>query len=101
MDSSAANGTNGHMQGWKTVIVRLPRGQLPSKAERMLIEALLIGISDHGAGAPSCATARMVASSNRQSVAAAVAAGILAIGDEHGGAGTPCMENIATCVERV
>ena len=123
------NGTNGSMQGWRTAIVAsapgsirirgydtvslmqrgsfadviylLHRGELPTKAQRRLIEALLIAISDHGAGAPSCAVARMVASSNRQSVAAAVAAGVLAIGDEHGGAGAPCMEEIADCLDRV
>lgn len=119
---------HGSLPGWKTAIVRteenniwirgydtvtlmrrgsfadviflLHQGRLPTRPERRLIEALLIGISDHGAGAPSCATARMVASSNRQSVPAAVAAGVLAIGDEHGGAGSPCMELIADCVAR-
>ena len=34
----------------------------------------------------SCATARLAASGNRQSLSAAVAAGLLAVGDEHGGA---------------
>jgi citrate synthase len=82
------------------VIFLLHCGRLPKRAERELLEMLLIGISDHGAGAPSCAAGRLVASSNRQSIAAAVAAGVLAIGDEHGGAGTPCMEMIARCVER-
>jgi len=52
------------------------------------------------AGAPSCATARLAASGNRQSLSAAIAAGILAIGDEHGGAGSACMELIATGVGR-
>lgn len=83
------------------VICLLHRGDLPKPAERRLIEAVMIGISDHGAGAPSCAAGRMVASSNRQSVAAAVGAGVLAIGDEHGGAGAPCMELIAACAEQV
>jgi citrate synthase len=36
----------------------------------------------------------LAASGNRQSLSAAVAAGILAIGDEHGGAGSACMEMI-------
>jgi len=126
--ASSRNGVDGALRGWRTAIVHsdeeniwirghdtvslmrrgsfvdviflLHRGRLPSRAERRLIEAVMIGISDHGAGAPSCATGRMVASSNRQSAAAAVAAGVLAIGDEHGGAGTPCMELIASCIER-
>jgi citrate synthase len=65
----------------------LHRGRLPDERERRLIDAILTSVSDHGPGAPSCATARLVASGNRQSISAAIAAGILAIGDEHGGAG--------------
>ena len=48
-----------------------------------------------GSGAPSCAAARLAASGNRASLSAAVGAGILTIGDEHGGAGSNCMELIA------
>ena len=33
--------------------------------ERRLLDAMLIGVADHGAGAPSCATARLAASGNR------------------------------------
>jgi citrate synthase len=76
-------------------IVLLHRGTLPSAGERRLLDAILIGVADHGAGAPSCAAARIAASANRQSIPAAVAAGVLTIGDEHGGAGGACMEMIA------
>ncbi len=76
-------------------IVLLHVGRLPSPAERRLLDAILIGVCDHGAGAPSCAAARLVASGNRQSVSAAIAAGVLTIGDEHGGAASNCMELIA------
>ena len=69
----------------------LHRGRLPSAGERQLLDGVLVGVSDHGAGAPSCATARLAASGNRQSFSAAIAAGILAIGDDHGGAGEGCM----------
>ena len=72
----------------------------PSPAERRVVDAILIGSADHGAGAPSCAAARLAASGNRQSVSAAIAAGVLTIGDEHGGAGTACMELIAAGLER-
>ena len=68
-------------------IFLLHRGRLPSRDERALLDAILTGLADHGPGAPSCAAARLVASGNRQSLSAAVAAGVLAIGDEHGGAG--------------
>ena len=82
------------------LIFLLHHERLPSDAERRLIDALLIGSADHGAGAPSCAAARLAASGNRQSVSAAIAAGVLTIGDEHGGAGERCMELIAAGLER-
>ena len=78
----------------------LHRGRLPDPAESRLLNAILISGADHGSGAPSCATARLAASGNRQSYSAAVAAGVLAIGDEHGGAGSVCMEIIAAGLER-
>jgi citrate synthase len=81
-------------------IFLLHQGRLPNESERRLLDAILIGVADHGSGAPSCATARLVASGNRQSLSAAVAAGILAIGDEHGGAGSACMELIEEGVGR-
>jgi citrate synthase len=76
-------------------IFLLHRGQLPTPAERGLLDAILTAVADHGAGAPSCAAARLAASGNRQSLSAAVAAGLLAVGDDHGGAGSGCMEMIA------
>jgi citrate synthase len=76
-------------------IMLLHQGRLPSPGERRLLDALLIGVADHGAGAPSCAAARLAASGNRSSISSAIAAGILAIGDDHGGAGSNCMELIA------
>jgi citrate synthase len=81
-------------------IFLLHRGRMPQPAERALLDAILCGVADHGSGAPSCAAARLAASGNRQSLSAAVAAGILAIGDEHGGAGSACMELIGAGVER-
>jgi citrate synthase len=76
-------------------IFLLHQGRLPSEQERALLDAILTAVADHGAGAPSCAAARVAASGNRQSLSAAVAAGILAVGDDHGGAGSGCMEMIA------
>jgi citrate synthase len=76
-------------------IFLLHQSRLPTPSERRLLNAILVGVADHGSGAPSCATARLAASGNRQSLSAAVAAGILAIGDEHGGAGSACVELIA------
>src|SRR5580704_15495439 len=80
-------------------IFLLHRGRLPNYGERRILNAILIAVADHGAGAPSCAAARLVASGNRQSASGAIAAGVLAIGEEHGGAGSACMEMIAAGVE--
>jgi citrate synthase len=81
-------------------IFLLHSGRLPDERERRLLDAILTASADHGSGAPSCATARLAASGNRQSYSAAVAAGILAIGNEHGGAGELCMEMIAAATKR-
>jgi citrate synthase len=80
-------------------IYLLHQGRLPTQAERRLLDAILIGVSDHGPAAPSAAAARMVASGNRQSLEACVAAGVLAMGDAHGGAAYECMQMIAQGIE--
>jgi citrate synthase len=76
-------------------IFLLHSGRMPSKEEGKLLDAILISSADHGPGSPSAATARLACSGNRGSVSSAIAAGILAIGDQHGGAGMACMEVIA------
>ena len=81
--------------GFVDTIFLLHSGRLPSAGERRLLDAILVGVADHGPGAPSCAAARIAASGNRQSLSAAIAAGVLAIGDEHGGASEGCMQWIA------
>lgn len=80
-------------------IYLLHQGRLPTPDERRLVDAILIGVSDHGPAAPSAAAARIVASGNRQSLEAAIAAGVLAIGDAHGGAGYECMQMIGAGLE--
>jgi citrate synthase len=85
--------------GFTETIFLLHQGRLPKAGEKRLLDAVLVAVADHGAGAPSCAAARLVASGNRQSLSAAIAAGVLAIGDEHGGAGSACMELIAAGLE--
>jgi citrate synthase len=86
--------------GFVDTVFLLHKERLPTVGERRLLDAILVAVADHGAGAPSCAAARLAASGNRQSLSAAVAAGILAIGDEHGGAGSACMEMIAGGLDR-
>jgi citrate synthase len=81
--------------GFVETVFLLHRGRLPGPGERRLLDAILVGVADHGPGAPSSASARIAASGNRQSVSAAIAAGLLAIGDEHGGAAETCMQLIS------
>lgn len=81
--------------GFVDAIFLLHRGRLPTTGEKRVLDAVLVAVADHGPGAPSCAAARLAASGNRQSISAAIAAGVLAIGDEHGGAGEACMTLIA------
>ena len=82
------------------LIFLLHHDRVPSPGERRVLDAILIGVADHGSGAPSCAAARLAASGNRQSLSAAVAAGVLTIGDEHGGAGSGCMDLIVEGLSR-
>jgi citrate synthase len=83
------------------VVFLLHQGRLPSDDERRLIDAILIAVADHGPGSPSAATARLVATGNRQAPEAAIAAGVLAIGDKHAGAGLECMQLIGEGLRRV
>jgi citrate synthase len=76
-------------------IFLLYKERLPNSSERQLLDAILSASADHGPGSPSAAAARIAASGNRESFSAAIAAGVLAIGDAHGGAGEACMQMIA------
>ncbi|MHA1443470.1 MAG: citryl-CoA lyase [Candidatus Hodarchaeales archaeon] len=64
---------------------------LPSPQEERVINAILVATMDHGVTAPSAVTARTVASCGVP-ITTAIAAGISAIGDFHGGAGENCMK---------
>lgn len=67
------------------VIYLLLKGELPSENQGKMIEAILVTACEHSLAAPSVAAARFVASSGVP-LQGAVAAGINAIGDWHGGA---------------
>ena len=67
------------------------KGVLPSPQEERVINAILVATMDHGVTAPSAVTARTVASCGVP-ITTAIAAGISAIGDYHGGAGENCMK---------
>ncbi|MEW5993033.1 MAG: citryl-CoA lyase [Candidatus Zixiibacteriota bacterium] len=61
------------------------KGELPSKAEAALMNAILVSSIDHGASPPSVLGTRTVVSGGNP-LNAAIAGGVLVIGDTHGGA---------------
>jgi citrate synthase len=77
----------------------LHKGRMPIPGERRVIDAILIAVADHGPGSPSAVAMRTVATGNRVAPEAAIAAGILAIGDAHGGAGLACMHLITRALK--
>ncbi len=61
------------------------KGELPSATQTALMNAILVATIDHGPTPPSVLAARTVMSGGN-SLNAAIAGGVLAIGDTHGGA---------------
>jgi citrate synthase len=67
------------------VVYLLLRGTLPSQQDGRMMDAILTACIDHGVTPPSAIASRTVASGGVP-LPTAVAAGILSIGDAHGGA---------------
>ena len=67
------------------VVYLLLRGELPSEEHGRMIDAILTACIDHGVTPPSAMASRVVASGGVP-LPSAIAAGVLAIGDAHGGA---------------
>ncbi|MCP4633846.1 MAG: citryl-CoA lyase, partial [candidate division Zixibacteria bacterium] len=65
------------------------KGELPTPEESQMFEAILTSSVDHGVTPPSVLGARTVASGGN-TLNAAVAGGVLVIGDSHGGAIEQC-----------
>lgn len=65
------------------------KGELPTAKERVMLDAILISTIDNGMGPPSVTNARNSASAGNP-MQSAVAAGILGIGEYHGGAIEEC-----------
>ncbi len=61
------------------------KGELPNKAEAEMMRAILVSSVDHGCSPPSVLGTRNVISGGN-SLNAAIAGGVLVIGDSHGGA---------------
>src|ERR1035437_3121409 len=76
------------------------RGGLPTARQSRLLEAALVASVDHGPQAPGIAIARMAITCGI-GINSAMASGINALGDVHGGAGQQCMEFYARIVARV
>jgi citrate synthase len=68
-------------------------GKMPEDKVGQLIEAILVSSVDHGVTPPSCVAARTVASCGTP-LTSALAAGILSIGNFHGGAVEDCMQTL-------
>lgn len=65
------------------------KGELPTEKEKAMLDAILISTIDNGMGPPSVTNARNSASAGNP-MQAAVAAGILGVGEFHGGAIEEC-----------
>lgn len=75
------------------------KGEIPSEKEEKMLEAMLVISIDHGVEPSSVVAARNIYSGGSP-VQAAVAGGILAFGDFHGGAIEAAMENFYGYVEK-
>jgi citrate synthase len=71
------------------VVYLLLTGELPKGNEGKLVEAILVSCCEHSLASPSADAVRFVASCGVP-LQTAVAAGVSAIGDVHGGAIEPC-----------
>ena len=71
------------------VVYLLLSGELPEGNEGRMVEACLVAASEHSVVAPSVDAARFVASAGVP-LQAAVAAGMIGLGDHHGGAVDAC-----------
>lgn len=65
------------------------KGELPTDKEKAMLDAILISTMDNGMGPPSVTNARNSASAGNP-MQAAVAAGVLGVGEAHGGAIEEC-----------
>jgi citryl-CoA lyase len=79
------------------VVFLLLTGELPRRNEGRLIEAMLVAVCEHSLASPSVDAVRFVASAGVP-LQTAVAAGVSAIGDVHGGAIEPCAKLLQQAV---
>jgi citryl-CoA lyase len=77
------------------VVFLILKGELPTREESEMMRAILVSSIDHGATPPSVLSARNVLSAGNP-LNAAVAGGVLTIGDVHGGAIEECARILQT-----
>jgi citrate synthase len=70
---------------YPSVVYLLLKGELPTKEHGIMMDAILTACIDHGVTPPTSMASRVVASGGVP-LPTAVAAGVLSIGDAHGGA---------------
>ena len=70
------------------------KGELPTGNEGQMIEMIMVSSTDHSFLAPSIDAARFVASGGVP-LQASVAAGVISLGDHHGGAIEQCARMLA------
>jgi citryl-CoA lyase len=75
------------------------KGEFPTDNEEKLFNALLIAAIDHGVEAPSTTVARITASTGVPS-STAIANGVAAIGEHHGGAAEACAKLLQENIDR-
>jgi citrate synthase len=83
--------------GFVSTIWLMVRGELPDPRQASLLEAAMVASVDHGPQAPSIAIARMTATCG-VGLNNAMASGVNALGDSHGGAGQQCVELLSEIV---
>ena len=78
----------------------MTRGELPSRAQADLLDAVLMSAVDHGPQAPSIAIARMAATCG-VGLNNAMASAVNVLGDVHGGAGEQAVELYEAIAARI
>lgn len=83
---------------WGEAIFLVLAGRFPAEQEARMIEAIMVSVVDHGVRPPSTVAAVTVANTGA-GLSSAVAAGILAINEYHGGAIESAMHAISRAVD--
>jgi citrate synthase len=81
------------------VVYLVLKGELPTKAQGRVMDAILVSSVDHGGTPPSALAARTVASGGAP-LTTGIAAGIMTINRHHGGAIEGCMQVLLGAVAR-